>query len=231
MVPSLAALILLLSAQAKPVVALDGWHNDEAPPHYTWDDATPGGFSQFGDLLKELGAERTTIKSAFTAENLATVKLLLVADPDTPAESKSPNFFTKDEIDAVDAWVQKGGVLVLFGNDRGNCEFRHFNELASRFGIVFNEDKADTGGPAFGPLPDHPFFKDVKKLHLKDLCSLTLTAPAAPVLDWKGRTLMATSAKGRGKVFALGDPWLYNEYLNHQDNKACARNLFREMLR
>ena len=129
------------------------------------------------------------------------------------------------------SWVEKGGVLVLFGNDKGNCEFAHLNELAATFGITFNEDKVDTGGPAFGPLPDHPYFKDVKKLHIKDACSLTLAAPAASALDWQGRTLMATSTKGKGRVFALGDPWLYNEYLNHQDNKACARNLFKELLK
>ena len=224
------ALVLSLLLQAKPVVALDGWHNDETPPHYTWDDAKPGGYSQFGALLKELGAELTTLKAAFTAESLSKVNVLIVSDPDTPAESKEPKYFTKEEIDAVAGWVEKGGVLVLFGNDKGNCEFKHFNELASRFGITFNEDKADTGGPAFGPLPEQPLFKDVKKLHIKDLCTLTLAAPAEAALTWQGKTLMATSTKGRGRVFALGDPWLYNEYLHHQDNKVCARNLFRGLL-
>ena len=49
------------------------------------------------------------------------------------------------------------GVLWNNGNDKGNCEFKHFNELAARFGIVFNEDKANTGGPSFavrGPASD-----------------------------------------------------------------------------
>jgi unsaturated rhamnogalacturonyl hydrolase len=127
-------------------------------------------------------------------------------------------------------WVENGGVLVLFGNDKGNCEFTHLNELARRFGITFNEDKANTGGPAFGPLPDHPFFKDVKKLHIKDMCTLTLAAPAEAILTWEGQTLIATAKKGKGLVFALGDPWLYNEYINHQDNKSCARNLFKALL-
>ncbi len=213
-----------------PVVALDGYHNDETPPHYTWDAPKPGGYSQFGALLKELGAELTTIKTAFTAESLSKVNLLLISDPDTPAESKDPKYLTKEEGDVVAAWVEKGGVLVLFGNDKGNCEFTHFNLLASRFGITFNEDKADTGGPAFGPMPEHPFFKNVKKLHIKDMCTLTLASPAEPVLQWQGKTLMATAKKGQGLVFALGDPWVYNEYFNHQDNKVCARNLFKRLL-
>lgn len=224
-------LLLVVLLQSKPVVALDGWHNDETPPHYTWEDAKPGGYSQFGALLKDLGAELTTLKAAFSADALAKVNVLIVADPDTPAESRNPKSFTKEEIEAVVSWVEKGGVLVLFGNDKGNCEFQHFNELATKFGITFNEDKVDTGGPAFGPLPEQPLFKDVKKLHVKDACSLTLAAPAASVLDWQGRTLMATSTKGKGRVFSLGDPWLYNEYFNHQDNKACARNLFQDLLK
>ncbi len=213
-----------------PLVALDGYHNDETPPHYTWGDKKMGGYSQLGDLLKDLGAELTTIKTAFTAENLAKANLLLVSDPDTPAESKDPKYFTKEEIDAIVPWVENGGVLVLFGNDKGNCEFKHLNELAARFGIAFNEDKANTGGPAFGPLPEHPYFKDVKKLHLKDMCTLTLAAPAEAVLTCEGQTLMASAKKGKGLVFALGDPWLYNEYINHQDNRACARNLFKALL-
>jgi hypothetical protein len=40
------ALTLLASLQSKPVVAVDGNHNDETPPHYTWDDPKLGGYSQ-----------------------------------------------------------------------------------------------------------------------------------------------------------------------------------------
>jgi len=235
MARTLVALILCcILPPAEPgssaVVALDGYHNDETPPHYTWDDKKMGGFLQLGDVIKELGAELTTIKTAFTAETLAKANILIVVDPDTAAESKDPKTFTKEEIEAVAAWVENGGALVLLGNDKGNCEFKHFNELAGKFGITFNEDKANTGGPAFGPLPDHPFFKDVKKLHIKDMCTLTLAAPAESVLTWEKQILMATAKKGKGLVVALGDPWLYNEYINHQDNKTCARNLFRTLL-
>ena len=33
------------------------------------------------------------------------------------------------------------------------------------------------------------------------------------------------------EVFALGDPWIYNEYIDHKDNRAVATNLFRQLLR
>jgi unsaturated rhamnogalacturonyl hydrolase len=30
----------------------------------------------------------------------------------------------------------------------------------------------------------------------------------------KGDVIMAVAKVGKGKVFAIGDPWLYNEYIN-----------------
>ena len=47
---------------------------------------------------------------------------------------------------------------------------------------------------------------------------------------------MATSKYGKGFVFAVGDPWFYNEYIDHRklpasfDNKLAAENLFRFLL-
>ena len=47
--------------------------------------------------------------------------------------------------------------------------------------------------------------------------------------------LRRISAKSRpmlkGRVLALGDPWLYNEYIRTQDNYRIAENLFRWLLR
>ena len=43
---------------------------------------------------------------------------------------------------------------------------------------------------------------------------------------------MMTSVRvGKGQVIALGDPWVYNEYLYTQDNRRIAEELFRKVLR
>ena len=42
---------------------------------------------------------------------------------------------------------------------------------------------------------------------------------------------MALVRKGQGQVFAVGDPWLYNEYINRYDNRRLGLNLFQLLLR
>ena len=41
-----------------------------------------------------------------------------------------------------------------------------------------------------------------------------MKAPAKAVLTDKGDNIIAVSKVGKGTVFAIGDPWLYNEYLD-----------------
>jgi unsaturated rhamnogalacturonyl hydrolase len=41
---------------------------------------------------------------------------------------------------------------------------------------------------------------------------LTLSQKALPLLRYKGDLLMAWTRYGKGMVFAVTDPWIYNEY-------------------
>jgi unsaturated rhamnogalacturonyl hydrolase len=50
------------------------------------------------------------------------------------------------------------------------------------------------------------------------------------VLTDNGTVVMALSRVGRGIVFAVGDPWLYDEYIERNDNPRVATNLFRMLL-
>src|SRR5215510_2832652 len=96
---------------AQVVVALDGYHNNESrmPDHYQWDGTRNGGFSQLGQLLKDLGGELRTIRERMTAAALSGVDILIIVDPDTPAETESPKYIEPDEIEAISAWVRQGG--------------------------------------------------------------------------------------------------------------------------
>jgi unsaturated rhamnogalacturonyl hydrolase len=60
----------------------------------------------------------------------------------------------------------------------------------------------------------NPIFKLSKKIYIKELSTLKLQSPAHAVLTDKGHVIMAVAKYGKGTVFALGDPWLYNEYTN-----------------
>ena len=59
-----------------------------------------------------------------------------------------------------------------------------------------------------------------------------MTAQNAETLLSERDTPMMTSVReGKGQVIALGDPWLYNEYLYTQDNRRIAEELVRKGLK
>jgi unsaturated rhamnogalacturonyl hydrolase len=133
--------------------------------------------------------------------------------------------------------VKKGGVLAILANDAPNCEFTNLNRFSKQFGITFNHV---TLNPVKGTewemgacknLPDHPLFKGVSKIYIKEVSSLNLSGQAKPVLTKDGNVLIAEVKYGKGYVFAIGDPWIYNEYIDHDrltpdfDNRKAAENL------
>jgi unsaturated rhamnogalacturonyl hydrolase len=91
--------------------------------------------------------------------------------------------------------------------------------------------------------PDEPLFKDVKQIYMKEISTLTLKPPAKPLLvvDNEQHTgkdvIIATASVGKGFVFAVGDPWIYNEYIDvvstpglTLENRKAAVNLVRWIL-
>jgi unsaturated rhamnogalacturonyl hydrolase len=190
--------------------------------HYTWDDTTNSGFSELGKIFDRNGIDTDTLQSVPTDSTLHRFSMYIIVDPDTPKETAEPNYLRQKEIDVIERWVKNGGTLVLLGNDKGNCEFEHFNMLANRFGINFNEDlqmdvvnnQYDSGRVT--QFPNHPMFKNVQYAFIKQLSSLRLVPPAKELLSSRGVTIMAESTVGKGHVFALGDPWLYNEYIDNR---------------
>ena len=219
----------LLSIGQGKTVLLDQYFNNEwkkdangkmVPFHYTWNDKTNGGFSMLGDIFRMHGVTTRSLIEAPTAESLKGAHIYIMVDPDTEKETEKPNFIQPAQAQAIAAWVKAGGVLLLMGNDAGNAEFKHFNQLAAHFGIQFNEDN-------FNQVKDNKFeqgavpvaagntvFKTTKKPYIKELATLRLTKPAIPVLTKEGKTVAAMAKYGKGTVFAIGDPWLYNEYVD-----------------
>ncbi len=210
--------------------------------HYVWHDTANSGFSILAKRITDTGACIDTLCRAPSPGALRRASVYVIVDPDTPVETAAPNFLQPDAIDAVVRWVANGGVLLLLGNDKGNAEFEHWNMLAERFGIHFNEESlARVAGSeyqtgTFDGLPDHPVFRGVRRIFLKEISSLTLSSPAAPVLISGGHVIMASAKVGKGLVFAVGDPWLYNEYVDARrlpaeyDNARAGENLFRWLL-
>ena len=219
---------------AQTVVALDGYHNNERamPEHYQWEGTTPGSFSKLASGFREHDVEVRTLRAPIDAASLQGINLLIIVDPDTPEETPDPKFIADAEIEAITKWVNDGGRLVLLGNDKGHAEFVHFNRLASRFGIQFLEETYPkvSGKAILVASGKHAIFEGGLQAYLVEVAPLKLVAPAEPMLTHEGTDVMALAHVGRGLVFALGDPWLYDEYIERNDNVRIATNLFTMLL-
>ena len=208
-------------------VTLDNYFNSETKKdikgdsikfHYVWDEMDNNGFSLLGNVFKQNGAKITTLEEAPTYENLSGASVYIIVDPDTQKESPEPNYMQPEHVKTIYNWVKEGGVLALFSNDTLNTEFTHFNTLAEKFGIHFNGDsKNRVKGSNFEEgaisIPaNHSIFKTTGKVYIKELSTLKVSAPATSVLRKDGDDIIAVAKIGHGFVFAVGDPWLYNEY-------------------
>jgi lysophospholipase L1-like esterase len=232
-------------------VVLDEFYNNEWKKnakgiserfHYVWDDTANSGFSILGSKIVKLGASIDSLCEAPTQQNLNRASIYVIVDPDTPLETEHPNEIDSLAIEAISGWVKNGGILVLMENDKGNAEFEHFNKLTETFGIHFNEDSRNrvTGNAyemgKFDTFPDHPLFKGVKQIYMKEISTLKIQDPATAIFSDKGDVIIAYAKVGKGGVFAVGDPWLYNEYIEHRklpaeyENDKAAENLFRWLL-
>jgi unsaturated rhamnogalacturonyl hydrolase len=62
--------------------------------------------------------------------------------------------------------------------------------------------------------PGNTVFKKTQKVFIKQLSSQTLKKPAESILTENNEVIISVSKVGKGTVFAVGDPWFYNEYVD-----------------
>ena len=235
-----------------PRVLLDAWFNSQKRRnalgqmtyfHYKWDDNSDSGFSMLGRLFNDRGVETDTLYQAPTAANLGSAQFYIIVSPDIPVKNPQPNYVTLQDAEQVAAWVRRGGILLIMENDPANADIEHLDLLADKFGLHFNSalshhviddtfsmGRIDVAGG--GELFSRPHV-----LFMKDTCTISLSGTARPLLVDKGDVMMAAAKYGKGTVFAVVDPWLYNEYIdNHRlpaeyDNLAAGRELLDWLLR
>jgi unsaturated rhamnogalacturonyl hydrolase len=223
--------------------------------HYIWDDKTINGYSKFGDVWKQFGATLASLPTSPTRADLDHFSVYVIVNPSTvkSAADHQPSFMTPDAADVIAGWVHDGGVLALFANDKNNCEIPHFNILSQRFGITLNNDLRNEVPSARDRRPgcfqaaqfpaDQPLFSDVAEIYMKEICTIEVKDPAQALLtvDNEQHTgkdiIMATAHYGKGFVFAVGDPWFYNEYIDVKStpgttiqNRKAAENFAQWML-
>lgn len=235
---SLLATLVANSQQSKKVT-LDCFFNHEhrvnaeGKPerfHYLWEETDAQGFSIFGKIFTDLGAKLNSLEAAPTGQNLEGTDIYIIVDPDNLKDNPHPNNIGSSDITVIKDWVNQGGVLVLMGNDSVNCDLDHLNNLAKNFGILFSnisrnmvkDDDFDVGSVIFPA--GNEVFKKTKKAYLKEISILEVKSPASPIITKDGEVIMAVSRYGKGTVFAVGDPWLYNEYTDGRKIPASFEN-------
>lgn len=137
---------------------------DEA--HFNFHTAE-GRYRTFAELLRRDGFVVRPLTGAFSEDSLAAARILVISNALSEDDSEewvlpSPSAFTPAEIDAVEAWVKRGGSLMLIADHMpfpGAAA-----ELAARFGLLFISSYAripgETGPITFtradGSLRAHP---------------------------------------------------------------------------
>jgi unsaturated rhamnogalacturonyl hydrolase len=233
------------------VVVADGWFNSqkrmdafghEVYFHYKWDTQDMPGYSLFGHIFRNYGAETRELDAEPTAANLSGAQVFVIASPDNVDKNPHPHYANAEDADQLAQWVKAGGVLMILENDTSFADLEHFNVISDKFGIHFNSvlrkhvigTQWEMGKIAIdgkGPIFHHPH-----TLYMKDVCTITVSGPAKSVLSEGSDTFMATAKFGRGTVYAVVDPWLYNEYTNGlklpalYDNYAAGKELVRWVL-
>ena len=205
-------------------VLLDRYFNNEYKDgkryHYTWDDYHDSGFSWVGQTFRDRGAQTLHLDEAPNGANLNDAHVYIIVDPDHEKDSPKPNFITEQHCEQIDFWVKNGGTLILMTNDTTNAEIIRSNKLAEKFGISFtmkninfvkNDNYPD--GVVLAD-KDNGIFTPGSTFYIKELVTLKVKKGVKKIALKGKDIIIASTTHGKGKVLVVGDPWLYNEYVN-----------------
>jgi unsaturated rhamnogalacturonyl hydrolase len=220
-------------------VMVDAWFNSQQRAnaagqkqyfHYKWIDFSNSGFSLLGHIFQSHGAKLAMLPQAPTLARLRNAQIYFIVSPDIPKWNPNPNYVQPEDANQVAEWVKQGGVLVLMENDPANADLDHFNLIAQKFGLHFdNVLKHHVVDPHYGPgfIPvtgSGPIFHHPHTIYMKDTCGISAKAPAAAVFSDKDGIVIASAQYGKGMAVAVIDPWLYNEYTDHRKVNPAQQN-------
>lgn len=218
-----------LVADVHPVVTLDAYYNNELKKdakgndyrwHYAWEEVGNSGNSCWGQQFVDRGAHLRTLTTAPTTANLKNTHVYIIIDADHVKDNPHPNYMNPNDANVIAEWVKQGGTLLVMTNDSSNTDLVHMNILLEKFGVTSTNQSVNmVKGNAFEmgnvfPVKGNGVFTESLKMHLKEVSALAVKAPAVPVATNGTVPVIAKANIGKGKVMIVGDPWLYNEYVD-----------------
>ncbi len=189
----------------------------------------PGGYySKLSDHLTANNFNVSTTTSAFDSANLVGIDVAVVA-----VTSSYYSVYGTSEIAALKTFVDSGGGLLIMG-DRISTPIGNINPLASEFGISFGPTDIGSFGVNVTDFSAHEIFDGINQVSLYAASEITLSGSAVSVgRDVEsGKTAIAVSDYGLGKVVAIGDSslWVWdgnhNTFFDLPDNQQFALNTF-----
>jgi hypothetical protein len=189
-----------------------------------WDrshnQADTGGWTTIISDLTLRGAEVIESIEPINQGYLATFDILWTID--------SNSGWTQDNADAVAAWVQMGGALLLEGDNTASVPA--FNLLLSTAGAGITYSTADgTGGPTTNVFP-HQATAGVSMIQLQVGALAHLSSVVSPagnlVNDATNVPAVAYSEVGSGRIVGMSDEIFSNSVIDLADNRLFAERVF-----
>lgn len=200
----------MFSKGAGPVIGIDSGHREL--------HTITTGFAAFAALLANDGYRMRDFDLKLTPANLATVQVLVLANPRNakPSPTGSPldslSAFTDEEIATLHAWVESGGALLITADHPPFAGT--VRPLAASFGFTINRYAAyPKGAPgaeelfnrANGGLIDGPLTQGVDQVETFFGTAFTAPPPAAALLRLDSG--WSFEAKGVAPISANDNDW------------------------
>jgi hypothetical protein len=218
----LAMVATATAADKKPVLLYTQYFNAEGENRYSPDTA-------YKDVVQKLRDQFEVRVSSdpLTARNLSGVSVVLIANPSDKAvaEHPAPHHFASKDIDVISRWVDRGGGLIIMGNQENhNLEVEDTNKLLARFGLQFTNRYTDAkklvlpaatpviGGLRWGYYTGNMVLIDsTHRARPRSLVDNDLSQkPLKGTRDEPG-SLLAIAEPGRGRIVAVTDSgWIAN---------------------
>lgn len=215
-------------AGAKPVLLYSRYYNAEGENRYAPDGT-------YRDVLQRLRGEFEVRihEQPLTAQTLAGVRLVLIANPNDKAAGNHPPppHVSPADIEVLTRFVENGGGLIVMGNQENhNLEVDDMNKLLARFGLQFTNLYTDAKKLALPP--NTPIIGGLRwAYYTGNLVLVERNHPARPrglvINDLNQKplngkrdqagVLLAIARPGRGRVVLVTDSgWLANWALDEQ---------------